>query len=89
MADSSVKVGVRIRPLLQKEQHQSNCLSNCNQTSIQFRNQTFSFDHVFGIDMSQQELYEQTAAPMLKSFLDGYNVTIMAYGQTGSGKSYT
>ena len=26
---------------------------------------------------------------MLKSFLDGYNVTIMAYGQTGSGKSFT
>ena len=26
---------------------------------------------------------------MLKSFLEGYNVTIMAYGQTGSGKTYT
>mmetsp|Transcript_22914 Transcript_22914/g.33487 ORF Transcript_22914/g.33487 Transcript_22914/m.33487 type:complete len:1633 (+) Transcript_22914:1-4899(+) len=26
---------------------------------------------------------------MLKSFLDGFNVTIMAYGQTGSGKTYT
>jgi hypothetical protein len=89
MADSSVKVGVRIRPLLAKEQHQSNCLSDCSDTSIQFRNQTFTFDHVFGFDISQEDLYAQTAAPMLKSFLDGYNVTIMAYGQTGSGKSYT
>ncbi len=26
---------------------------------------------------------------MLKSFLEGYNCTIMAYGQTGSGKTYT
>jgi kinesin family protein 4/21/27 len=26
---------------------------------------------------------------MLKSFLEGYNVTIIAYGQTGSGKTYT
>jgi hypothetical protein len=26
---------------------------------------------------------------MLKSFLEGYNVTIMAYGQTGSGKTFT
>lgn len=39
--------------------------------------------------ITQQDLYQQTAAPMLKSFLDGYNVTIMAYGQTGSGKSFT
>lgn len=84
-----MKVGVRIRPLLAKEHHQANCLNNCDAQSIQFRNQTYSFDHVFGLDVSQQELYECTAAPMLKSFLDGYNVTIMAYGQTGSGKSYT
>lgn len=39
--------------------------------------------------MSQQALYSQTAAPMLKSFLEGFNVTIMAYGQTGSGKTFT
>ncbi len=26
---------------------------------------------------------------MLKSFLEGYNCTIMAYGQTGSGKTFT
>jgi len=39
--------------------------------------------------LSQEELYKETAAPMLRSFLEGYNVTIMAYGQTGSGKTYT
>lgn len=48
-----------------------------------------TYDHVFGSELSQEELYRQTAYPMLRSFLDGYNVTIMAYGQTGSGKSYT
>jgi len=44
---------------------------------------------MFGSDMSQTELYNSTAGPMLKSFVEGYNVTIMAYGQTGSGKTYT
>ncbi len=44
---------------------------------------------MFGSELSQDELYSETAAPMLKSFLEGYNVTIMAYGQTGSGKTYT
>lgn len=41
------------------------------------------------MDLSQDSLYQQTAAPMMQSFLDGYNCTIMAYGQTGSGKTFT
>jgi hypothetical protein len=55
-------------------------------SSLQFKGQTFTFDHVFGLEVSQVDLYTETAAPMLKSFLEGYNCTIMAYGQTGSGK---
>lgn len=35
------------------------------------------------------ELFNSTANPMLQSFMDGYNVTIIAYGQTGSGKTFT
>ena len=34
--------------------------------------QTFTYDYVFGMDVSQQELYNQTAAPLLKSFMEGY-----------------
>jgi hypothetical protein len=41
------------------------------------------------MELSQNDLYLNTAAPMLKNVLDGYNCTIMAYGQTGSGKTYT
>jgi hypothetical protein len=81
MSDLSVKVGVRIRPLLSKERHQSNSLSNYDSESIEFKNQTFTYDNVFGLELSQQELYQNTAAPMLKSFLDGFNVTIIAYGK--------
>ena len=89
MIESSVKVGVRIRPLLSKERHQSNCISSYDQQSLEFKNQTFTFDYIFDMNLPQQELYQNTAAPMLKSFLDGFNVTIIAYGQTGSGKTYT
>ena len=46
--------------------------------SIVFKGQTFTFDHVFGSDMSQMELYERTAASMLKNVLEGYNCTIIA-----------
>ena len=89
MTDSVVRVGVRVRPLLAKEKNDNMAEIAYDQHSIKFRNQTFTFDHVFGSSLSQAELYRNTAAPMLKSFLEGYNVTIMAYGQTGSGKTYT
>lgn len=45
---------------------------------------SFTYDHVFGPQVAQGKLYELTARPMLKPFLEGYNVTIIAYGQTGA-----
>lgn len=47
----------------------------------------FTYDHVFGPQVAQGRLYELTARPMLKPFLEGYNVTIIAYGQTGQSVS--
>ena len=48
---------------------------------------TFAFDHVYGEESSQAELYETTARPVVESCLEGYNATIFAYGQTGTGKT--
>jgi hypothetical protein len=114
MAESKVKVGVRIRPLLSKEKGQNvtftsydkkrysahvsdawvcvyphSTSSSLANYSVSFKGQTYTYDHVFGMELSQYELYAQTAAPMLKSFMEGYNCTIMAYGQTGSGKTFS
>jgi len=44
---------------------------------------SFTFDHVYPPSVTQTDLYTSTAGGMMKSFLDGYNVTILAYGQTG------
>ena len=60
-----------------------------DESSLSFKGQQFTYDHVFGSSILQNNMYSETAAPMLKSFIEGYNVTIMAYGQTGSGKTYT
>eukprot|EP00536_Pseudo-nitzschia_multiseries_P002764 jgi/Psemu1/184230/e_gw1.38.172.1 len=49
----------------------------------------FTYDAVFDSNFGQEELYESVSAPLLSSFIDGYNATIMAYGQTGSGKTFT
>jgi len=92
---SQVRVGVRVRPLSTAE------LSADSRMAISYpgRNmvrigdgvgdKTFTFDNVFPSQMSQSDLFNATAAPMIQSFLDGYNVTVLAYGQTGSGKTFT
>ena len=37
----------------------------------------------------QDDLYQQTAAPIIENVFEGYNGTIFAYGQTGTGKTFT
>lgn len=49
----------------------------------------FAVDHVFGPGADQQAVYEQVAAPLVRDFARGHNVTVLAYGQTGSGKTHT
>lgn len=48
----------------------------------------FEFDHCFGPDSTQEEVFGEVEA-LVTSVLDGYNVCIFAYGQTGSGKTFS
>ncbi|KAJ2501414.1 tubulin-dependent ATPase kip3 [Coemansia sp. RSA 1972] len=49
----------------------------------------FVFDHVYGEESSQRDLYEGTTRGLLDSVMTGYNATVFAYGATGCGKTYT
>ena len=49
----------------------------------------FLFDHVLPPTSSQEQSYEQIAAPVVADVLTGFNGVVMAYGQTGSGKTHT
>jgi kinesin family protein 3/17 len=49
----------------------------------------FRFDFAFPDGISQDEVYEKTAAPIVTGVLEGFNGTIFAYGQTGTGKTYS
>lgn len=49
----------------------------------------YVFDITFGADSTQQEVYEKTTQPLVKSVLEGYHATVFAYGATGAGKTYT
>lgn len=49
----------------------------------------YVYDKVFKPSTSQVKVYEESAKPIVKDVLCGYNGTIFAYGQTSSGKTYT
>lgn len=50
---------------------------------------TFTYDHVFGPEASQADVYEGIVEPIVDEVLQGYNCTVFAYGQTGTGKTHT
>ncbi|MCQ2819823.1 MAG: hypothetical protein MJ252_21370 [archaeon] len=41
------------------------------------------------MDTTQEEIYENSAKPLVDSVINGFNGTIFAYGQTSSGKTFT
>ena len=82
---ANVCVAVRLRPLNAREQlaGASELIHYSPHTSQIHAGpeHCFQFDSVFGPDSSQQELFSTLVQPLLDSFLNGYNCTILAYGQ--------
>ncbi|CEI90688.1 hypothetical protein RMCBS344292_05005 [Rhizopus microsporus] len=88
MTSTAVRVGLRVRPLTEKE-----IVNNCTEciTCIPDTPQILiGADKSFTYDYTDQsQVYQQAASPLLHKFIDGFNATILAYGQTGSGKTYS
>ena len=49
----------------------------------------FAFDHCYGPEATQPEVYDAVGRKVLDAAFEGYTGTIFAYGQTGSGKPFT
>lgn len=50
------------------------------------------FEHLTGTilpDATQLQVYQSVAQPLVRSWLDGFDVDLLSYGQTGSGKTFT
>jgi kinesin family protein 4/21/27 len=88
-----VKVALRIRPLISKEINDGcrECLEvvPSEPQVIIGSDKPFTFDYVFGSTCQQEDLYTQVVEPLMDTYFNGYNVTVLAYGQTGSGKTYS
>ncbi|XP_054626789.1 kinesin-like protein KIF18A [Dunckerocampus dactyliophorus] len=49
----------------------------------------FVFDHVFGENSTQDDVFENTTKGVLDGVMNGFNCTVFAYGATGAGKTHT
>ncbi|KAL7673830.1 hypothetical protein ACOME3_000109 [Neoechinorhynchus agilis] len=87
-----VNVILRIRPLIDREIKSGSKIAleeTLNKCQVQLKHHFFTFDNVFNLQSSHEEVYEESVSGLLNRFFNGCNVTILAYGQTGSGKTYT
>ena len=77
---SRVHVGVRIRPLTSQEIQQGGKSSlNADECpTIRMGQRQFTYDAVFDSNCGQGDLYDRVSAPLLTSFMDGYNATVRA-----------
>ena len=92
-----IKVSVRCRPMNQKEKNEGyqNCVdvdSDRGEVNVRLANtpkRTFWYDKAYGTTSTQEQVFQETAMPIVESVVQGYNGTIFAYGQTGTGKTFT
>ncbi|KZC08147.1 Chromosome-associated kinesin KIF4A [Dufourea novaeangliae] len=94
MSEDTVRVAVRVRPLVQTEIEKGcqPCLEVVpGEPQIVIRNtdKAFTFNYVFPSNIGQEEFYKTAIKGMVGNIFQGYNVTILAYGQTGSGKTHS
>lgn len=96
-SDNTVKVAVRIRPLVKSEKNRG-CQSIVHKTANEPQvvvnsglktSEMYTYNYVFAPEDTQEMIYENAVKSMVMKLFAGYNVTILAYGQTGSGKTHT
>lgn len=84
-SSSNVRVAVRLRPLNSRERLAgSDELIICDLSNRQIvagPEHCFKYDSVFGADSRQEDIFDESTRPLLDSFMNGFNCTILAYGQ--------
>ncbi|KAK0106426.1 hypothetical protein ONS96_004056 [Cadophora gregata f. sp. sojae] len=98
----SVRVVARIRPLLAKEldrdtivraessqEGKPNNVVRIPNPKNEAEEFSFTFNGVYDMGTTQEELFTNEVAPHLKSLFQGLDVMVFAYGVTGTGKTHT
>eukprot|EP00659_Diplonema_papillatum_P001808 gene1808-2758_t len=92
---SNIRVCVRARPPLRDElggRHVAFELEAGSEASIRIKKDgepKCFFSRVWGMDSTQEEIFEAVGRPSVNDVLEGFHATVFVYGQTGTGKTYT
>jgi len=90
---TSVRVYIRMRPFNKREKELGNMecpiILKGGEVIVPDRGKQFSFDHCFGSDATQEEVFKVVGRKVVGDFMEGFNATQFVYGQTGSGKTWT
>mmetsp|Transcript_91443 Transcript_91443/g.284448 ORF Transcript_91443/g.284448 Transcript_91443/m.284448 type:complete len:501 (-) Transcript_91443:48-1550(-) len=101
MVASNIKVYLRIRPSAKPSKafsvnHEESIVTfdvdknlQVGQVNNAKTNHKFKFDGILSMKVTQEEVFNTVAKPVIDDVLQGINGTIFAYGQTGSGKTHT
>ena len=92
---TNVQVAVRCRPSNAEEKKLNQptvitCDSENKTLKVSFGpagkkiSKNYTFDKVFGMYSTQEEVFESVVRPIVDEALAGFNCTIFAYGQTGT-----
>lgn len=91
--ESKINVTLRVKPLSQIEakSDKNKLWKIASESSLinSRSNEAFTFDRVFGPEVSTETIFNVQVKDLVKNPLNGINQTIFAYGQTSSGKTYT
>ncbi|CAH2274550.1 kinesin KIF23 isoform X2 [Pelobates cultripes] len=102
-SDQKDPVGVycRVRPLFPPDQEC--CIEVINETTLrlhppdgfkvnrngEYKETQYSFKQVFGTQVTQKDLFDVVAKPLVEDIIHGKNGLLFTYGVTGSGKTHT
>lgn len=85
----SVKVFVRFRPLLEREDAKAPSLWTFDDHTVTGMDHSYTFDGVFPVESAQSSVYEKIGQPLVHQVLDGFNACVCCFGATSSGKTHT
>ena len=97
-SSQNVTVGVRIRPLNQKEREadmlacftaseDASCIEEISADGEHAKD--WAVDYAFGDQCSNEFIFKTFGEPLCDNALLGYNTVLFMYGQTSSGKTFT
>jgi len=89
-----LRVAVRIRPARPHDGNDGRVAVQAHdatslEASVDGARRRFDFDHVFGPEVTQREVFIRCGLPLVEAVLEGTNACMFAFGQTGAGKTHT